>query len=48
MSNSKSVTLYLLCFSGLADVVQLEIKNLSIHGRIVDKRSLQNHDLLIW
>lgn len=47
-TSSKSVILYFLCFSGLAEVVQLELQDLSIHGRVIDKRSLRDHDLLIW
>jgi Putative RNA methylase family UPF0020 len=51
-SNSNSsrniVYAYLLCFTGIADVVRLEFDYHKIGGQLTDQKKLQNHDLLIW
>jgi tRNA (guanine6-N2)-methyltransferase len=51
-SNSSSarniVVMYLLCFTGLADVVRREFDYQKIEGQFIDQKTLQNHDLLVW
>jgi SAM-dependent methyltransferase len=46
--HTKTITLDLLCFSGLADIVELELKNNQIKGKVLAKYQLRDHDLIIW
>lgn len=47
-NNPKTINLYLLCFSGLADIVELELKKHQIKGTILVKYNLRDHDIIIW
>lgn len=44
----ESIILYLLCFAGLADIVEMEIETHTISGKVIGKYNLRDHDLLIW
>ncbi len=46
--NSKKVNLFLLCFAGLAEIVELELKSNQIKGKVMNKYKLRDHDLIIW
>lgn len=46
--NTEKVNLYLLCFAGIAEIVELELNNYRIQGKVIEKYRLRDHDLIIW
>ncbi|MFM7363339.1 MAG: methyltransferase domain-containing protein [Cuspidothrix sp.] len=46
--HTKTMAVYLLCFSGLADIVEIELNNNHVKGNLLAKYHLRDHDLIIW